>query len=240
MRIDFSKYDWGGEYTEAGPMQTSFGACHDILGYAELLGGKEQLHERLCALFAEPPFYRLCGYSDEIHEMTEMAEHPEFGQCALSNQPSFHIPYLFSCIGDRDSAAFWVRRAVRELFSYDGGFPGDEDTGSTSAWYIFSALGFYPVCQGTGEYVLASPSVRSARLHLSRGKVLTVRAEGYAEDRLYCKEIHFCGERIEKTSVDHCDIMSGGELCFYMSDAPSGQKHGDGQLPFSLDKTVTV
>ena len=218
MRGDFTKYDWGGEYTEAGPMQTSLAACHDIMGYAELLGGVDILRERLEALFLEPPLYRLCGYSEEIHEMTEMAEFPDFGQCALSNQPSFHIPYLFSCIGDRDSTCYWVRRAVNELFSSADGFPGDEDTGSMSAWYIFSVLGFYPVCQGTGEYMLASPSVKKAKIHLPDGNVLNVNCNNFSASRIYSRKIVYNGKRLDGSAVTHRQIMCGGELSFELSE----------------------
>ncbi len=231
MRKDFTKYDWGGEYTEAGPIQTSLGACFDILGYAELLGGQERLHARLMELFAEKPLYRVLGYKKEIHEMTEMAEFPQFGQCALSNQPSFHIPYLFSAIGDRNSASFWTRKATRELFSADGGFPGDEDTGSMSAWYVFSVLGFYPLCQGTGEYVLSSPAVRSAEIRMPKG-VFRISAENNAPDRIYCQTTLLNGRPYNKLTLTHSALTSGGTLTLKMSNIPPSQSYT--ALPYTL------
>lgn len=159
MAEPFDEFGWGGEYTEGGPWQNSFAVYHDIDGLAELYGGKEKLIKKLDELFATPPVYHVGGYGVEIHEMTEMAA-VDFGQCAISNQPSFHIPYLYAALGQPEKTAYWVKRMTDEVFSYrPDGFPGDEDNGATSAWYIFSCMGLYPICPGKAEYVCSEPLV---------------------------------------------------------------------------------
>ena len=237
MRSDFTDIDWGGDYTEGSVWQNTFAVYHDLLGYAKLLGGRDSFLSKADELFAKPPIYKVYGYPHEIHEMSEMAAYPEFGQCALSNQPSFHLPYLFSCMGDRDKSAYWVRKAVKELFSATpDGFPGDEDTGSMAAWYIFSSLGFYPVCPGSAEYVLASPSVKKAVIHLDNGRDLTVRAEHFSEDKIYASTVFWKSKALSNAFVCHSDLKKGGVLRFSMSAEPSKQSYSDAQLPFSLSR----
>ena len=237
MRKDFSDIDWGGDYTEGSVWQNTFAVYHDLYGYAKLLGGRKAFLDKADQLFAKPPVYKVYGYNAEIHEMTEMAEYPEFGQCALSNQPSFHLPYLFSCMGDRDKTAYWVRKATKELFSATpDGFPGDEDTGSMAAWYIFSSLGFYPVCPGSAEYVFGSPSLGSAVIHLDNGNDLVIKADGISDENIYASEISLNSSAVSNVYISHSEMKAGGTLLFRMSDRPSGQQYSDDQLPFSLSK----
>ena len=149
----FDPFDWGGDYTEGSAWQSSFAVPHDVDGLAQLYGGREKLIEKLDALFCTPPLYNTVGYGCEIHEMTEMAA-VDFGQCAISNQPSFHLPYLFAALGETDKSAYWVRKLCEEAFSdADDGFPGDEDNGTTAAWYILSTLGIYDICPGKNEEI---------------------------------------------------------------------------------------
>lgn len=144
---------WGRDYTEASAWQTSFAVQHDFAGLAELYGGKDKLEAKLDTLFASPTDYRVGGYKCEIHEMTEFAD-GKWGQCAISNQPSFHIPFIYAYLGDTEKTNKWVSRICNEGFSADDdGFPGDEDNGTMSAWYIFATIGFYPICPGKAEYV---------------------------------------------------------------------------------------
>lgn len=153
----FDPFSWGGDYCEGSAWQNSFAVYHDVAGLAGLYGGKEKLEARLDELFSAPPVFRVGGYGFEIHEMSEMAA-IDFGQCAISNQPSFHIPYLYTLLGKREKTEYWVKKLVTEAFSSaDDGFPGDEDNGTMAAWYIFSCLGFYPVCPGKNEYVCSAP-----------------------------------------------------------------------------------
>ena len=164
FRPDFSPTSWGRDYTEGSAWQNSFAVPHDIQGLAELYGGKEKLIEKIDELFATPPVYEVTGYGCEIHEMTEMAA-VDFGQCAISNQPSFHIPYIYSELGAVDKTSYWVEKMCNEVFSYeDDGFPGDEDNGSMALWYVFSNIGIYPFCPGKKEFVRTKKLVKSVKI----------------------------------------------------------------------------
>lgn len=162
FRPDFTPIGWGRDYTEGSAWQNSFAVPHDIDGLAELYGGKEKLIEKIDELFAAPPHYEIIGYGCEIHEITEMAA-VDFGQCGMNNQPSFHIPYIYSALGNVEKTAYWVKKICDELFSHeDDGFPGDEDNGTTAIWYIFGVLGLYPFCPGRPEYVKGIKQVDKA------------------------------------------------------------------------------
>lgn len=164
FREDFSPIAWGRDYTEGSAWQNSFAVPHDFDGLAKLYGGKEKLLEKIDELFATPPDYEIIGYRSEIHEITEMAA-ADFGQCAISNQPSFHLPYIYSEMGEVEKTAYWVKKICEEAFSYeDDGFPGDEDNGTMAIWYIFSVLGFYPFCPGKKEFVKGIKQVKSAKI----------------------------------------------------------------------------
>lgn len=151
MAEDFDPVKWGGEYTEGSAWQSTFAVPHDVEGLAELYGGKEQFFKKLDEFFERAPEYRCTGYGIEIHEMTEFAA-VDYGQCAISNQPSFHIPYMYAALGDVEKTRYWVHKMALEAFSWeDDGFPGDEDNGTTAAWYVFVCLGLYPLCPGKKE-----------------------------------------------------------------------------------------
>ena len=164
FRPDFSPIAWGRDYTEGSAWQNSFAVPHDIAGLAALYGGKEAFLKKIDALFATPPVYEIAGYDCEIHEITEMAA-ADYGQCAISNQPSFHIPYIYGELGETEKTAYWTERICREaFFSRDDGFPGDEDNGSMALWYVFSTIGIYPFCPGKNEYVRTKKLVKSVKI----------------------------------------------------------------------------
>ena len=144
--------------------QNSFAVPHDVEGLAALHGGRDGLISKLDELFATPPRYRVMGYGFEIHEMTEMAL-VDFGQMAISNQPSFHLPFLYAALGETEKTEYWVRRLTEEAFSpTDDGYPGDEDTGTTSAWYILSVMGMYRLCPGKDEWIRFKPTVNGVSI----------------------------------------------------------------------------
>lgn len=166
MKEDFDPLTWGGEYTEGCAWQSSFAVPHDISGLAALYGGTDKMIEKLDELFAAKPEYAVDGYGMEIHEMTELAA-IDFGQCAISNQPSFHFPFLFSMLGDEKKASAWVKALCGVFHATPTGYPGDEDNGTTSAWYIFAVLGIYPVCPGmpgTAGYAKTDMLVKHAKI----------------------------------------------------------------------------
>ncbi|MBQ7338484.1 MAG: GH92 family glycosyl hydrolase [Clostridia bacterium] len=160
----FDPCSWGGEYTEGSAWQNSFAVPHDIEGLAELHGGKDALIAKLDELFNTPPKYRVFGYNNEIHEMTEMAA-VDFGQMAISNQPSFHLPFIFAALGAQDKTDYWAEKLAREAFnSGDAGYPGDEDNGTTSAWFIFATIGQYRLCPGKTEWIKCRRLVKSVKI----------------------------------------------------------------------------
>ena len=164
FRDGFNPISWGLDYTEGSAWQNSFAVPHDMEGLAALYGGKEKLLGKIDELFNTPPVYEIGGYGCEIHEMTEMAA-ADFGQCAISNQPSFHIPYIYSEMGDVEKTSYWVEKMCEEVFSFaDDGFPGDEDNGSMALWYVFSNIGIYPFCPGKNEFVRTKKLVKSVKI----------------------------------------------------------------------------
>ena len=166
MKDNFDPLCWGGEYTEGCAWQSTFAVPHDVMGLAELFGGREAMIAKLDELFATKPEYIVDGYGYEIHEMTELAA-IDFGQCAISNQPSFHFPFLFSLLGDEAKASKWVKELTTVFHATPTGYPGDEDNGTTSAWYIFAVLGIYPVCPGmpgTAGYAKTDMLVKGAKI----------------------------------------------------------------------------
>lgn len=171
----FSPIRWGGEYCEGAAWQNAFGVYHDIDGLANLYGGRDGLLAKLDELFATPPVYEVGTYKAEIHEMTEMAA-ANFGQCAISNQPSFHLPYLYTALGQPQKTAYWVNRIVNEAFTPDA-YPGDEDNGSMAAWYVWSVLGMYPLCPGKNEFVQGACQVQRAELRLPDGGINVICKE---------------------------------------------------------------
>lgn len=164
FKADFDPISWGGDYTEAAAWQTSLAVQHDIDGLAELHGGKERFIKRLDEFFQTPPEYRVGGYNYEIHEMTEMGV-CDWGQCAISNQPSFHIPFIYTYLGQPEKTEYWLKKICDEGFSAeDDGFPGDEDNGTTAAWYIFACLGIYPITPGKPIYTKCKAMVENIRI----------------------------------------------------------------------------
>lgn len=158
----FCEFEWGGAYIEGGPWQHLFNVPHDPHGLARLLGGQSALCEKLDKMLATPPLFERGSYEYEIHEMTEMALAP-FGQYAHSNQPVHNSLFFYSLFGHPEKTTHWVHRVARELYTPDS-FPGDEDNGEMSAWYIFACLGIYPFCAGTPEYVRFESLLPSAKI----------------------------------------------------------------------------
>lgn len=149
-------------------MQTTLAVQHDVDGLAKLFGGTCEFEDYLNRLVNQFPNFNVGGYGCEIHEMSEMSA-VDFGQCAISNQPSFHIPYLFSAVGNRKVTNNLVD-GLLQAFSEDH-FPGDEDNGTTAAWYVFAALGFYPLCPGKNDYALGKCLFKSAYMLVGERKV---------------------------------------------------------------------
>ena len=183
LRENFDPISWDGDYTESSAYQTFFSPVHDLENLAALVGGKEQLIKRLDELFEHESDYRVGGYETEIHEMTEMAS-ASFGLCAISNQPSFAIPFIYAYFGENEKTQYWAKKICLEAFSYKSdGFPGDEDNGSMSAWYIFASLGFYPICPGKNEYVFFNSVIDNADICGTSLKKLKGRLKNFGAEK---------------------------------------------------------
>ncbi len=156
-RADFDPFVWGYDYTESGAYQNAFGAPHALDEIANMLGGGDKAIAKLDEIFETPPIFKHGRYGCEIHEMTEMAKAPEgLGQCAISNQPSFSLPFLYAFYGAKEKSDYYVKKIATECFTRDS-YPGDEDNGSMSAWYIFATIGKFPTCPGSGIFTETTP-----------------------------------------------------------------------------------
>ena len=220
FRPDFSPYSWGRDYAECSAIQATLGVLHDIPGLSQLMGGKEAFSHYLLKACQDAPLFETTGYGYEIHEMSEMATAP-FGQLAISNQPSFHIPYLFRYSDYTDYTALLIKTLRQKAFhpSWEA-YPGDEDNGSLSAWYIWSALGFYPTCPGKPSYDLGIPLFDHLRIHLAKeNKWLDIHAEQNHSHFNFVKEC-----RLDKTivsSLQHQDLLKAEQLTFTLSWLPN-------------------
>lgn len=191
----FESCRWGGDYTEGSAWQNSFAVYHDIAGLDALYGGK--LAEKIDRLLEMPPRYFVGSYGEEIHEMSEMAA--EGSQCAISNQPSFHIPYIYSELGDVKRTAELVEKLSRLFTNDEEGFPGDEDNGSMASWFLLSALGLYPMCPSRPDFTVSVPLFDKISLTLANGNVLVAERAEYDADKMNCR-------------VSYADVMKGGDL----------------------------
>ncbi len=217
---DFSPYSWGRDYAECSAIQATLGVLHDIPGLIQLMGGKETFSNYLLKACQDAPLFETTGYGYEIHEMSEMATAP-FGQIAISNQPSFHIPYLFRYSDYPDYTALLIKTLRQKAFhpSWEA-YPGDEDNGSLSAWYIWSALGFYPTCPGKPSYDLGIPLFDHLRVYLAKeDKWLDIHTKQNHNHFNFVKEC-----RLDKTlvsTIQHQDLLKAEQLTFTLSWLPN-------------------
>ena len=226
---------WGDAFTEGCSWHYTWCVFHDIKGLQDLMGGREKFAQKLDSLFYAPPKYDYSYYGVQIHEITEMAI-ANMGQYAHGNQPVQHGIYLFNYAGEPWKAQYWVRQVMDRLYTpYPDGLCGDEDNGQTSAWYIFSALGFYPVCPGSGQYVIGAPLFKKATIKTGDGKVFIIEAPENSDKNFYISGIELNGIEYSKTYIEHKFIMSGGSLLFKMTNHPDkNRKLKDDDYPYSF------
>ncbi|WP_049551236.1 GH92 family glycosyl hydrolase [Streptococcus pseudopneumoniae] len=220
FRPDFSPYSWGRDYAECSAIQATLGVLHDIPDLIQLMGGKETFSNYLLKTCQDAPLFETTGYGYEIHEMSEMATAP-FGQLAISNQPSFHIPYLFRYSNYPDYTALLIKTLRQKAFhpSWQA-CPGDEDNGSLSAWYIWSALGFYPTCPGKPSYDLGIPLFDHLRIYLAKeNKWLDIHTEQNHSHFNFVKECRLDKDLV--STIQHQDLLKADQLTFTLSWLPS-------------------
>ena len=217
---NFDPGRWSGELVEGDSWQWSWCVFHDPEGLAELLGGKKAMGERLDAMFATSSADAAKRNGFVIHEMTEM-QIMDFGEYAHGNQPVQHAIYFYNWTDRPSRAQHWVREVMDRLYKpQPDGYCGDEDNGQTSAWYVWSALGFYPVCPGSGEYALGSPAVEKAVVSVRNGAKLTIEAPGASVKR-YVASVTFNGRPVRNGRLNQAELLKGGKLYFKMSDKPN-------------------
>lgn len=217
---NFDPIEWGGPFTEGNSWHWTWSVFQDVPGLINLFGGDEAFGKKLDAVFFTPPDVKVGTYGRMIHEMTEMVA-LNMGQYAHGNQPIQHMPYLYNYVGQPWKTQARVREVMNRLYqSTPDGFCGDEDTGQMSAWYVFSALGFYPVCPGTTEYQIGSPLFDKTTIHLPNGKTFVVNANANGPQRPYIHSAVLNGEIFNKTFLQHPQIAEGGELTFEMISFP--------------------
>ena len=236
---DFDPRTWGGDYTEANAWTFAFTAAHDGGGLASLYGGREALARKLDGYFATPETAeeRFSGsYGQVIHEMTE-ARDVRMGMYSHSNQPSHHIPWLYTYAGQPWKTQRITRDVVQRLYlgsEIGQGYPGDEDNGEMSAWYLFAMLGLYPLRMGAEEYVIGSPAFDRVDVDLENGRRLSVIAKGNGPDNVYVQSLTLNGKPWNKAWLRHADIAGGGTLEFTMGAQPSRWGSDDAMLPPSM------
>jgi predicted alpha-1,2-mannosidase len=178
------------------------------------------------------------GYNGVIHEMIEFVA-CRMGQYAGCNQPSFHLPYLYSAIGQPWKTEYWTRRACHDLFNAGpDGFSGDDDNGSNSSWYILSAIGIYPLTPGHPSYVLTSPEFASVKIDLPNGKKLTISTKGNSEKNVYVKSRKVNGKPWTKTWISHADLVNGAKIVDEMSSQPAVRAVTAEDLPYSAKTEI--
>ncbi|MEN1682033.1 MAG: glycoside hydrolase domain-containing protein, partial [Planctomycetota bacterium] len=194
---------------------------HDVPGLIELIGGDRAFIAKLDEMLAAEPTFDVGEYRGVIHEMTEMVA-CNMGQYAHGNQPVHHVLYLYNFAGAPWKTAAPVRQVVDELYGPGpDGYCGDEDNGQMSAWYLFSTLGFYPVCPGKAGYVIGSPRFSRATINLPEGRKLVIESPGVSDSAMHVASLRINGEPVTRSWIRHDEIVRGGKLTFVMSTEPS-------------------
>lgn len=231
----FSPFKWGDAFTEGNSWHYTWSVFHDIQGLVNLMGGKEEFVNMLDSVFVVPPVFDDSYYGQTIHEIREM-QIMNFGNYAHGNQPIQHMIYLYNYAGQPWKTQYWLREVMNRLyFPTPDGYCGDEDNGQTSAWYVFTALGFYPVCPGSNQYVLGTPYFKKATISLENGNKIVINAPNNSEENVYVKALTYNKRKYTKCYLNHFDLQKGVELDFVMDNKPNMQRGiNDSDFPYSL------
>lgn len=222
FQTPFSPLKWGDAFTEGNAWHYTWSVFHDPEGLIQLMGGKETFVQMLDSVFNVPPYFDDSYYGGVIHEIREM-QIMGMGNYAHGNQPIQHMIYLYDWAAQPWKAQLHIREVMDRFYNAaPDGYCGDEDNGQTSAWYVFSAMGFYPVCPGSGQYAIGTPYFNHIRLHLSDGKTLTIDANGVSNP--YIGSMSFDGQAYDRNYLDHTQLMKGGHIVFDMQAQPNRQR----------------
>ena len=233
FQTPFSPLKWGDAFTEGNAWHYTWSVFHDPQGLINLMGGNDVFVSMLDSVFNVPPLFDDSYYGSVIHEIREM-QIMNMGNYAHGNQPIQHMIYLYGYAGQPWKGQYWIRQVMDRLYSATpDGYCGDEDNGQTSAWYVFSSMGFYPVCPGSGQYVLGRPYFDKMTLHMPTGKQLVIRTQG--TEKPYVKTMTFNGQPYSKNYLLHTDLWQGGTIEYQMAEQPN-QERGTGtdDVPYSF------
>jgi len=235
----FNPLKWGDAFTEGNSWHYTWSVFHDPQGLIDLMGGKDGFNQMMDSVFNVPPLFDESYYGAVIHEIREM-QIMNMGNYAHGNQPIQHMIYMYNYSGQPWKAQYWIREVIDKLYTPNpDGYCGDEDNGQTSAWYVFSAMGFYPVCPGTDEYILGSPLFKEMTLHLENGKQVKITADNNAKANRYVQEMRVNNIPHTKNYLTHDVLTKGANISYKMSDTPNksrGTKANEFPYSFSLEK----
>ncbi len=235
----FNPFKWGDAFTEGNSWHYTWSVFHDIQGLADLMGGKREFIRMLDSVFVVPPIFDASYYRQVIHEIREM-QIANMGNYAHGNQPIQHMIYLYNYAGVPWKTQYWVRETMNRMYNpAPDGYCGDEDNGQTSAWYIFSALGFYAVCPGSDQYVMGAPLFKKVTLNLENGKKVIIEAPENSAGNRYIQEMKVNGKIYTKNWLSHSELMKGATIVCKMGAVPNkerGTKEEDLPYSFSNEK----
>ncbi|SDQ09837.1 alpha-1,2-mannosidase, putative [Prevotella sp. khp1] len=228
----FNPLKWGDAFTEGNSWHYTWSVFHDPQGLINLMGGKAAFNQMLDSVFALPPVFDDSYYGFTIHEIREM-QIMNMGNYAHGNQPIQHMIYLYGYSGEPWKTQYWINQTMNRMYNpYPDGYCGDEDNGQTSAWYVFSALGFYPVCPGSNQYVIGTPYFKQATVHLENGNTLSIDADG---EGCYIQQMTLNGADYQHNYLDHNQLMQGATIRFGMSTTANKQRGTQPQdAPYSF------
>ena len=235
----FSPFKWGDAFTEGNSWHYTWSVFHDVQGLIDLMGGKDQFVSMLDSVFVVPPIFDDSYYGQVIHEIREM-QIMNMGNYAHGNQPIQHMIYLYNYAGQPWKTQHWVREVMDRLYTpAPDGYCGDEDNGQTSAWYVFSAMGFYPVTPAVDEYVIGAPLFKKITVSLENGKTIEIKAPENSSGNRYVQKIKLNGKVWDKNYFNSLDLKQGAVIDFDMGKEPNknrGTKEADFPYSFSRDK----
>ena len=236
---NFNPFKWGDAFTEGNSLHYTWSVFHDPQGLIDLMGGNKEFNAMLDTVFILPPIFDDSYYGGVIHEIREM-QIMNMGNYAHGNQPIQHMIYMYNYSGEPWKAQHWLRETMNRMYTPNpDGYCGDEDNGQTSAWYVFTALGFYPVCPGADEYVMGAPYFQKMTLTLENGKKVVINAPENSDKNRYVKELKMGGKAYEKNYIKHGDLLKGATLDYVMDDKPNKKRGTSADAaPYSFTKEL--
>ena len=238
FNADFVPENWSGEFCEGNSWHWSFCVFHDPAGLSKLMGGRDEMTEMMDSVFVLPSYLGLRSRG-MIHEMREM-QVMDMGQYAHGNQPIQHMVYLYNWTGQPWKAQYWTREIMDKLYNPNAdAYCGDEDNGQTSAWYVFSAMGFYPVCPGTKQYAMGSPLFQKILVKLENGKTIQIEAPNNNKQTRYVDDVKVNGKSVSRTWLEHDELTKGATIKFQMSSKPNTKRGtGEKDAPYSFTQEL--